>query len=208
MKQGLCEIACIIDRSGSMEAVRHDAIGGFNAFLDEQKKLPGQANMSLILFSTGREVVYENAAIDSVPPLTEQAYVPRGSTALLDAVGLTIDGIGKRLAQTPEDHRPERVIVAILTDGEENASRKYTRAQVAERIKHQQEQYGWQFVFLAANMDAFAEAAALNIPLSNAANFAATREGTQSAYRDMSATVANLRAGPSSSADSEWHIKH
>ena len=194
MNPNLCEIVCIIDRSGSMGVVRSDAIHGFNTFLAEQQKLPGEANLSLVLFNHAHETVHENVPLGDVSPLDETTYVPAGTTALLDAVGATIDSIGKRLANTAEEQRPAKIIVAILTDGEENASHNYTRAEIAERIKHQQEQYGWQFVFLAANMDAFAEAATLNIPAANTQNYVGTREGTQAGYRGMSETVTYLRA--------------
>jgi hypothetical protein len=116
MKEGLSEIVCIIDRSGSMGSIRDDAIGGFNTFLAEQKKLPGEATLTYIQFDTEYEVVHENAPLNDVPPIDETVYVPRGSTALLDAVGRTIDATGKRLANMPEEHRPETVIVAILEE--------------------------------------------------------------------------------------------
>lgn len=201
----LCEIAVVLDRSGSMGAVRSDAIHGFNTLLEDQKKVPGEATLSLVLFNTNHVTVHENVALDKVPPLTEASYVPSGGTALLDAVGWTIDSIGKRLANTPEARRPGRVIVAILTDGEENSSREYTsRARVAEMIKHQQEQYGWEFVFLGANMDAFAEAQALNIPVANAASFVNDAIGTQTAMHDMSATVRSLRMEPAGDTARVW----
>jgi len=191
----LNEIACVVDRSGSMAPLLHDSIGGFNRFLIDQKALPGEARLTLILFDYEYQIVHDSAPITAVPLLNAETYVPRGSTALLDAVGRTIDTIGQRLSRTPEDQRPAQVIVAILTDGKENASREYTHARVANKIKHQQEQYGWQFVFLGANMDAFAEAKALNIPIQNTASFAATSIGTQTAYETMSRTVSSLRAG-------------
>jgi hypothetical protein len=195
MNSNLNLIACVLDRSGSMGAIRTDAIFGFNTFLAEQKKLPGQAQLTLVLFDNEYDVIHNAVEINSVPDLTVATYIPRGSTALLDAVGRTIDNIGAQLDATPEQDRPAQVIIAILTDGLENASHEYTRGRVAQMVKHQQERYGWQFVFLGANMDAFAEGKALNIPTANIANFAATREGTQTAYRGMSETVASYRVG-------------
>ena len=153
----------------------------------------------MILFNSRHWVARENEPINEVPPLTEADYAPGGSTALLDAVGWTINSIGMRLTNTPEERRPGRVIIAILTDGEENCSREYDLARVAAMIEHQQEQYGWQFVFLGANMDAFASAKTLNIPVANAANFVNDAIGTQTAMRGMSATVTSLRTAPADS---------
>jgi uncharacterized protein YegL len=185
MKVDFTEIACIIDRSGSMMSLRSDAVGGINSFLTEQKAVPGEASLTLVFFSHEYQLVHSGTPLQEVALLTDADYVPQGTTALLDAVGRTIEDVGKRLAETPEEQRPEKVLVAILTDGLENASRDYTRARVAKMIKHQQEKYGWEFLFLAANMDAFAEAHSLNIPTANAQNFVATREGTQAAYSNL-----------------------
>lgn len=195
MNPNLNLIACVLDRSGSMGRIRTDAIGGFNTFLAEQKKLPGQAKLTLVLFDDQYEVPHDSVDIQAVPDLTNATYVPRGSTALLDAVGRTIDNIGARLANTSEHDRPAQVIAAILTDGLENASKEYTRERVATMIKHQQEQYGWQFVFLGANMDAFAEAKALNIPVHNTANFTADAAGTRTAYESISSLTSSYRVG-------------
>ena len=149
MKQGLSEIICIIDRSGSMGIIKNDAIGGFNTFLEEQKKLPGEATLTYIQFDTEYEVVHENKPLKDVQPINGSIYIPRGRTALLDAVGKTIDATGRRLANTPEENRPEKIIVAILTDGEENASHQYNLSKIKEMIKHQKEKYSWEFIFLA-----------------------------------------------------------
>ncbi len=198
MKEGLSEIVCIIDRSGSMGSIRDDAIGGFNTFLAEQKKLPGEATLTYIQFDTEYEVVHENAPLNDVPPIDETVYVPRGSTALLDAVGRTIDATGKRLANMPEEHRPETVIVAILTDGEENSSREYDLARIEDMIRHQKEKYSWEFIFLGANQDAFAEAAKIGIDRKDAYNFAATAEGVRDACGNMSRAVKFYRKGKGS----------
>jgi uncharacterized protein YegL len=185
MKEGFTEIICVIDRSGSMMQLRSDAVGGMNSFLTEQKAVPGEANLTLVFFNHEYQLVYDGKSLREVPVLSDADYVPQGTTALLDAVGRAIDDVGNRLANTPEEQRPDKVLVAIMTDGLENASRDYTRARVAEMIKHQQEQYNWEFLFLAANMDAFAEAQSLNIPKMNAQNFAATRDGTRTAYNNL-----------------------
>ncbi len=196
MIHDLSEIACIIDCSGSMQSIRSDAIGGFNAFLEEQKKHPGSARLTLILFDHEYERVHDAVDIKHVAPLSEATYTPRGTTALLDAIGRTIDDVGKRLAETTEEERPGTVIVAILTDGMENASSDYTRARVAEMIKHQQEKYGWEFVFLAANQDAIQEAQKLSISAKDAMNFAPTGGGVKVAYAKMSREVSDRRSRP------------
>ena len=136
MKEGLTEIISIVDRSGSMQSILDDAIGGFNTFLAAQQRQPGEAKLSLILFDHEYQVVHQAVDIQQVEPLNQDTYVPRGSTALLDAVGKTIDAVGERLAATAESERPSQVIVSILTDGYENASQTYSKPKVAEMIKH------------------------------------------------------------------------
>jgi uncharacterized protein YegL len=193
MNNDLVEIACIVDRSGSMGAITSDAIGGFNVFLAAQKAEPGSARFTLVLFDHEYEVVHEGVSINDVRDLTAHTYQPRGTTALLDAVGRTIDAIGARLAKTPEADRPHKVIVAILTDGMENASCDYTYEKVAQMIEHQRNVYGWEFVFLAANQDAIASAGKLSIAANDAINFQATGEGVRHAYAAMSSTVSERR---------------
>jgi len=193
MKKGLSEIICIIDRSGSMGSIKNDAIGGFNTFLEEQKKLPGEATLTYIQFDTEYEVVHENKPLQNVPPIDDKVYIPRGSTALLDAIGKTIEATGKRLANTSENNRPEKVIVAILTDGEENASHQYDLSKIKEMIKHQKEKYSWEFIFLGANQDAFAEAAKIGIDAKDSFNFAATGKGVKAAYINMGNSVRGYR---------------
>ena len=194
MDSDLTEIICIIDRSGSMHQIRDDAIGGFNAFLEGQQKHPGRARFTLVLFNHTYERIHDGLDLQEATPLDETTYVPQGNTALLDAVGRTIDSVGNRLAETPEAERPGTVIVAILTDGLENASSDYTRDRVAEMIKHQQEKYGWQFVFLAANQDAFQAAKKLNIQAADAMAFAATKSGIREAYQNLTADVSSRRS--------------
>jgi uncharacterized protein YegL len=185
------ELVSIIDRSGSMSSIRDDAIGGFNTFLKEQKEVPGDAKLTLVLFDHEYQVVHDAVNLQGVPELTADAYVPRGSTALYDAIGRTIDAIGTRLARS--DVKPSKVIVAILTDGAENSSKEYTRERVAEMIEHQEEKYSWEFIFLAANQDAFQTGAMLNIKACNTANFAADKAGVATAYSLISSTTRAYR---------------
>jgi hypothetical protein len=155
--------------------------------------LPGDALVTLVLFDDKYEVPYRNKPINEVPLLTDKTFVPRGSTALLDAIGRTINHVGTILDSLVEDERPEHVIVVILTDGEENASHEFTNEQIKEMITHQTDVYNWQFIYIAANVDAFATAAQYGINLNSTYNFEATREGTQTAYRTMSHAVAAAR---------------
>lgn len=187
------EIICIIDRSGSMGSIADDAIGGFNAFLEQQKLDPGEATLTFIQFDTEYEVVHENKPLMDVPELNNSTYQPRGMTALLDAVGKTIDGVGKRLANMSEENRPDKVIVAILTDGAENSSSKYSLSQINKMVTLQKDVYNWEFIFLAANQDAFAEAAKLGIDQEDAVNFDATNQGVQNAYTNLNERVTNYR---------------
>jgi len=193
MNTDLTEIICIFDRSGSMSGIRSDAIGGFNTFLAEQQKIPGEARLTLVLFNHEYQRTLNAAPLSEVQPLTEATYVPDGMTALLDAVGRTIDDVGKRLADTPEAERPGAVLICILTDGLENRSSDYSREKVREMIEHQQEKYGWTFVFLAANQDAFEEAGKLGIRKEDAINYDATAEGVREAYDVMSVRASYSR---------------
>jgi len=193
MKEELTEIISIVDRSGSMESILDDAIGGFNTFLRSQQAQPGEAKLSLILFDHEYQVVHQAVDIQQVEPLNQDTYVPRGSTALLDAVGRTIDAVGERLTATAESERPSQVIISILTDGYENASQTYSKPKVAEMIKHQTEKYNWAFEFQAANMDAFAAAKELSIAPDRVVQFEATGEGVRDAFVQQSQRISAMR---------------
>jgi hypothetical protein len=176
-----------------MQSLASDAIGGFNSFLSSQKQVEGRANFTLVLFDHEYLVVHKNVDIQRVPNLNERTYVPRGQTALLDAVGCTIDDLGAHLARLPEERRPAKVIVAIFTDGLENASRVYTTERLAESIKHQQEKYNWEFLFLAANQDAIASAAKLAIPATQAMNFIASPTGVRESHEKLNQRITQSR---------------
>jgi hypothetical protein len=186
-------IVCVIDRSGSMDAVVEDAIGGYNAFLKAQKALPTPAKWSLVLFDHEYALVENGIPIASAEPLDTHRYVPRGTTALLDAIGRTINDTGKALAAQPEAERPNKVLVAILTDGLENASTDYTRERIAQMIEHQRTVYNWEFLFLAAGQDAISAAAGIAIPAPNAVNFANTGAGHRAAYAKLSTATSSYR---------------
>ena len=162
MKQGYAEIVVVLDMSGSMQSMLTEAIGGYNALLKDQKALPGEATWTLVMFDHEYIPVVKSAKIQEVPDLDHETYRPRGTTALLDAIGRTIDDVGKRISEMSEDHRPEKVLLAILTDGMENASKDYSSTHVKEMIKHQEEKYGWTIRFLATSLDATNYAASQN----------------------------------------------
>lgn len=165
----LRHIAVVLDRSGSMQSVKTDTEGGLKAFLATQHDAPGETTVSLYQFDSEYEAVYENRALADVP---EYTLVPRGATALLDAVGRTISAVGAQLAAKPEDERPGEVIVVILTDGEENSSREFGPDAVKKMIAVQQDDYGWKFVFLGADQDAFAAAGGMGIRAATTLSYA------------------------------------
>ena len=192
-KKDLTEIVCIVDKSGSMESIASDAIGGFNAFLRKQCEQPGAATMSVILFDTA---VFQHAIcepLSKVAELNNENYEPDGYTALYDAVGMSINKVGSRLAELPESERPEQVIVAILTDGEENSSKEFTRQQVFEQIKRQTDEYNWQFLFLAANQDALRAGESIGISRFYSANIEASKAGIRHSFDMICESVSKYR---------------
>lgn len=191
MKKDLTEIIYVIDKSGSMEPLRDDTVGGFNSFLAEQQGCAGEAYLTTVLFSGEHHYVHNHVNICEVQPMTREDYVPQGGTALLDAVGDTINEIGVRLANTPEELRPEKIIFMIITDGRENSSTKFTKSQVRRMIEHQTEKYSWEFVFVGANMDAVSEGASYGI--GTAATYTANTMGTLSVYTALAEGVKGIR---------------
>lgn len=193
MKADYTHITLVLDRSGSMESMRGDAIGGFNTFLKDQQAASGIATLTLVQFDDRYEKPYEFAPLGAVEVLTEKTFVPRGSTALLDAVGQAIEETGTRLASLPEPERPAKVLFVTLTDGMENASHRFTRQQIFEKITHQRDVYGWDFVFLAANQDAIATGATMGFTAESSATYAATGKGQRSAMQAVSQATAKYR---------------
>lgn len=189
------EIVVVMDKSGSMYVRATDAIGGFNSFIEDQKKEPGEAKLSLVLFDTTYSIPINGVPIKDVEPLTKMTYKPGGNTALNDALARAIIETGKRLADTPDDDRPDKVICVIITDGMENSSKEHTTAQVREMVEHQETKYNWVFVYLGTGVDSFAESSALGIDQQNVANFAPSGIGTRSAYDGTSAAVSSYRRG-------------
>lgn len=199
MDKDLTEIIVITDRSGSMVTVAEDTIGGFNTFLEEQQKVvEGRCLLTYCQFDNDYDVVHEALPIEKMKPLDHSTFQPRGGTALLDAVGRTIDEVGGRLKNTPEDKRPGNVVVVIMTDGGENASSsKYKGGKLQEMVKRQADDYNWTFIFLGQNIDAFAEGGAIGLNNANANMFVGSMgaggQGQQHAYFAASAAVVGTR---------------
>lgn len=180
------EIAVLIDESGSMWSMRDDAIGGFNSFLAEQRKLPWSANLTVIKFNTKVTQLFEGPLKDA-PELSVGNYTPEGGTALCDAVGSAVAGLRSRIEGLPEADRPSRVVVGILTDGRENSSREHTISDVRRMITEHQEGDGWSFVFLAADEDALTGAEQLGVARDMAFNYGAV--GLRGAYQTLSTVI-------------------
>lgn len=193
MKKGLTELVFILDRSGSMSGLEGDTIGGFNAMIRKQRKADGEAYVSTVLFDNESVVIHDRVDIRRVRPLTEADYSARGCTALLDAIGKAIHHIGNVHKYAREEDRPERTLFVITTDGMENASHRYTAQQVKQMIERQKEKYGWEFIFLGANMDAVATARRFGIGEDRAVTYHSDREGTKLNYEVISEAVTHLR---------------
>ena len=206
MKKNLTEIVFILDRSGSMAGLEGDTIGGFNAMIQKQKGEPGEALVSTVLFDNVSEVIHDRVDIQKIEPLTRKEYYVRGCTALLDAVGGAIHHIGNVHKYAREEDRPEKTLFVITTDGMENASQTYSYEKLKMMIERQKEKYGWEFIFLGANIDAAKEAARFGIDADRAANYHADHEGTAVIYEAMSEVVGNVRACRPMSADWKKNI--
>lgn len=192
MDMNLTEIIFLLDRSGSMEGLEKDTIGGFNAFIEKQRQLEGDTTVTAVLFDDKYKILWNGIEAQKAK-LTEKEYYVRGSTALLDAVGKTIIDVGYRLSNTSEDKRPGKVIFVITTDGMENASREFTYKKVKELITHQQEKYNWEFIFLGANINAEEEGCNFGICKNNSFNFEATNVGVESMFSMVCETVSQMR---------------
>ena len=197
----MTELVFILDRSGSMAGLEADTIGGFNAMIEKQKREPGAALVSTVLFSNESEVIHDRLPLDRVPSMTEREYFPRGCTALLDAVGGAIHHIGNVHKYARREDVPERTLFVITTDGLENASRRYDYAAVRRMIERQKERYGWEFLFLGANIDAAREAARFGIRPDRAVNYRCDRAGTALNYEVIGDAVCSVRAARPLSAN-------
>ena len=206
MKKNLTEIVFILDRSGSMSGLEKDTIGGYNSLIAKQKKEEGEAYISTILFDDKTEVVHDRVSIDKVKPLTDKEYYVRGCTALLDAVGGAIHHIGNVHKYAREEDRPEKTLFIITTDGHENSSGTYTYDKVKKMVERQNKKFGWEFLFLGANIDAIAEASRFGIKADRAVNYECDSIGTELNYRVLNKTICEVRAcsAPSIAFGGNW----
>lgn len=193
MKSGLDLVVAVIDRSGSMSSCQQATIGGFNEFIKGQLAVPRECRLTLIQFDHEYEVVHSQKPLNEFPPLSCETYVPRGSTALLDAMGRAINSTGEELAKLPEDQRPEKVVFVVVTDGLENASTEFTRAKIFEMVEHQKKNYNWTFIYLGANQDAITEGAKLGANVSQ--GYLATPDGVRCMYGVTGQCVTSFRTG-------------
>jgi len=179
MKKGLTELVFILDKSGSMGGLEADTIGGYNSMLAKQQALEGECFITTVLFDNNYELLHDRININAVSPITEKEYQVGGSTALLDAIGLTIHKIGNAQRHTADDYRAEKVMFVIITDGEENSSREYTAEKIKAQIERQKSKYGWEFVFLGANIDAVQTSGKFGISADRAVDYLADSKGTE-----------------------------
>ncbi len=195
MKKDLTEMVFILDRSGSMAGLEADTIGGFNAMIERQRKESGEALVSTVLFSNESCVIHDRADLRTVEPLTDRQYYVGGCTALIDAIGGAIRHISNVHKYAREEDRPEHTVFVITTDGMENASRRYTAAQVKDMVRQRKEEYGWEFLFLGANIDAVETAAHFGIAEDRAVTFVNDSAGQALNYAQVSEAVCQVREG-------------
>ena len=195
MKKNVTELVFILDKSGSMAGLEADTIGGFNAMLKKQQKAEGEAFVTTALFDHRFELLHDRINIRGISPLTDKEYEVGGTTALLDAIGFTIQKMVNVQKRTLEDERAEKVLFVITTDGMENASREFTTDKIKKMIRHQKEKFGWEFIFLGANIDAISTAAQFGIEEDFAVEYHADHKGTQLNYEAVNEAVSNLRSG-------------
>ena len=201
MNKNLTEIVFILDRSGSMAGLEADTIGGFNAMVEKQKKEPGEAFLSAVLFNHESTVIYDRVDIRRVEPMTDRQYCVGGSTALLDAIGGAVHHIANVHKYAREEDRPGKTVFVITTDGMENTSRRYSYPEVQRMVKHEQEKYGWEFLFLGANMDAIAAARSFGIREDRAVRYACDSAGTSLNFAVTAQAISGLRKGKGIDAD-------
>lgn len=203
----MTELVFILDRSGSMSGLESDTIGGFNSMIKKQKREPGECLVSTVLFDHTSEVIHDRVPLECVPKMTDTVYFVRGNTALLDAVGGAIHHIGNVHKYARSEDRPKRTMFVITTDGMENASRRYGYDKVKAMIKRQKEKYGWEFLFLGANIDAAREAARIGICADRAVQYQSDHAGTALNYDVVSETVSSFRAAAPLSANWKKRIE-
>jgi len=200
-RENFTSVNVIVDKSGSMEGLTTDTIGGFNTFVSDQKNVPGDVSFTLCLFNTKYQVVHDSVPLASVPNLTAETYRANGYTALYDALGTTIHNVGAKLAAMPEEERPSKVIFLIITDGDDNSSREYSLDQVRSMVTHQREKYSWEFVFMGANIDAMTAGTSLGVTAANSVSYSASSIGTKSLYGAVSNSLRSYRVSANQQVD-------
>lgn len=195
MKENYTDVTVVIDRSGSMGSLRDEVIGGFNTFMEDQRKVEGDCTVTLVQFDDRYEKNYEGIPVNEVADLNHATYKPRGLTAMYDAIGKTIVATGERLAAMDESERPDKVIFIIQTDGDENASQEYSSDQVKQMIETQENEFNWDVVFLGANINAKATAVNIGVQVNKAMTFANNSDGATRAFSSISANVTQCRTG-------------
>ena len=205
MKKNLTELVMILDRSGSMGGLESDTIGGYNSMLKKQGETEGEVLVSTVLFDDRSEVLFDRVPLEELPQMTDKEYYVRGCTALLDAVGGAIRHIGNVHKYAREEDRPEKTIFVITTDGLENASREYSYDRVKRMVERQKEKYGWEFLFLAANIDAVEAAGHLGIDADHAVDYQADSAGTRLNYEVLADAVMNVRC--SGAVEKGWNAR-
>lgn len=193
MKKGLTELVFILDKSGSMSGLEADTIGGYNSMLSKQQAEEGECRITTLLFNNSFHLLHDRIDLKAVGPITENEYRVGGSTALLDAIGLTVDKIGNTQKNTAEDYRAEKVLVVIITDGEENSSREYSSDKVKMMIERQKNRFGWEFIFLGANIDSVETAGRFGIGRNRAVDYVPDKQGVNLNYSTLNSTVAEYR---------------
>jgi len=193
MNEKLTEIVIILDRSASMLSLTDGIIESYNSFMKEQKNIPGEAVLTTVLFNDSIKLLHDRVNIKEIKPITNKDYSAQGKRALLNALGKCINDIGFKLYNTPEHDRPYKIIIFIITNGEDNASREYSQEKVKSMVELQKQTYGWEFIFFGANIDSAAAASSIGIPKNMAFDIAADEEGFFCAHEAMGAALSNLR---------------
>lgn len=205
MNNNITELVFILDRSGSMSGLESDTIGGFNSMIERQKQVDGQCYVTTVLFDTRIDRIHDRVDLKEIQPMTGKDYMPGGCTALLDAMGNTIDHIVHIHKYARPEDVPEHTTFVIMTDGLENASHYYSSDEVRKKVEHEKEKYGWEFLFLAANIDAVETADRIGIHADRAVDYMADSKGTTLAFKSLADTVCAQRMG--APIDANWSRK-